>query len=80
MKNQHIATEIGSIIRKIRVAQNLSQEDLADRCELHRTYIGSLERAEKVASILTLERVAKALDVSLSEIFRQYEVNKNIKK
>ncbi len=53
--------------------KGLSQEELSFKCDLHRTYIGSIERAEKVASIITLEKVAKALDISLSEIFKKYE-------
>lgn len=76
MKKRNIAQEIGLIIRQVRIDKGLSQEELAFRCDLHRTYIGSIERAEKVASIITLEKVAKALDISLSEIFKKYESNK----
>ena len=73
MKKSNIATEIGTIIRQIRIEKGLSQEELSFKCDLHRTYIGSIERAEKVASIITLEKVAEALDISLSEILKKYE-------
>ena len=76
MKKRNIATEIGFIIRQVRIEKGLSQEDLSFKCDLHRTYIGSIERAEKVASIITLEKVAEALDISLSEIFKKYEQTK----
>lgn len=76
MKKRNIATEIGLIIRQLRLEKGLSQEELSFKCDLHRTYIGSIERAEKVASIITLEKVAKALDISLSEIFKKYEQTK----
>jgi ribosome-binding protein aMBF1 (putative translation factor) len=73
VKKKSISTEIGQIFRQIRIEKGLSQEELAFKCNLHRTYIGSIERAEKVASIITLEKVAKALDTPLSEIIKKYE-------
>ena len=73
MKKNNIAIEIGLLIRQIRIEKGLSQEDLAFDCELHRTYIGSLERGEKVPTILTLEKIAKALNISLSDLFKKYE-------
>lgn len=73
MKKSSIATEIGLLIRQIRTDKGLSQEDLAFNCELHRTYIGSLERGEKVPTILTLEKISNALEISLSELFKKYE-------
>ena len=58
----------GSRVRKIRVNQGLSQEQLADRAGLHRTYIGMVERAEKNLSLNSIEKIAKALGVSVSEL------------
>ena len=78
MKKKGIALHIGLIIRNIRTEKGLSQEDLSYKCDLHRTYIGSIERAEKIPTIVTLEKVADALGVSLSEIFKQYEKIKNL--
>lgn len=50
-------------VRRERRAQGLSQEALADLADVHRTYIGMLERGEKNATLGTLERIALALGV-----------------
>lgn len=52
-------------MRRIRGERGLSQEQLADLAGLHRTYIGSIERAERNVSIDNMARVARALKVSL---------------
>ena len=52
-------------LRKARRAKNLSQEDLAELAGLHRTYIGSVERAERNVSIDNMERLAVATGISL---------------
>jgi len=51
-------------LRKARLAKGLSQEDLAELANLHRTYVGSVERAERNVSIDNIERLAIALGVS----------------
>lgn len=55
-------------IRAQRRERGISQEALADLCELHRTYIGSVERAERNVSLSTLEVLANALGVSVPEL------------
>lgn len=50
-------------VRHRRLQRGWSQEDLAEAAGLHRTYIGSIERAERNVGIGTLERLAQALDV-----------------
>lgn len=55
-------------LRQFRKTQGYSQEELASRCELHRTYIGSVEREERNVSLSTLEVLAKALGVSVPEL------------
>jgi transcriptional regulator with XRE-family HTH domain len=50
-------------LRRLRQIQGLSQEALADRAALHRTYVGSIERAERNVSIDNIERLANALRV-----------------
>lgn len=52
---------VAANIRTRRQALGISQEILADRCNLHRTYIGAIERAERNITINTLARVAQAL-------------------
>lgn len=58
-------------LRQFRKAQGYSQEELASRCELHRTYIGSVEREERNVSLNTLEVLAAALGVSVPELLTQ---------
>lgn len=55
-------------IRRLRHAQRLSQEKLADICGLHRTYVGSVERGERNVTLSSLELLAKALDVSVVDL------------
>ena len=54
--------------RSHRMAENISQEDLADLCGLHRTYIGSVERRERNVTLSTLEMLANALKVSVPQL------------
>lgn len=58
-------------LRLYRKKQGFSQEELANRCELHRTYIGSVEREERNVSLSTLEVLAKTLGVSVPELLTQ---------
>jgi transcriptional regulator with XRE-family HTH domain len=52
---------------------DLSQEGLADLCELHRTYIGSIERGEKSVTIYTASKLAEALGVRLWQLLRDVD-------
>jgi len=73
MKNAFLARQFGMLIRELRQEAHLSQEEFADRCELHRTYIGSIERGEKIITIETAYKIAKALGMPLSRIFQRLE-------
>lgn len=61
-------------IRAFRKQHGLSQEALADLCELHRTYIGSVERAERNVSLSTLEVLARALKVGAPDLLTRRTV------
>ena len=60
-------------IELLRKKQNLSQEELAFRCELHRTYIGAIERGEKSPTLNTIEKIANGLNVEIIELFKKDE-------
>ena len=62
-------------IRAFRKQLGLSQEALADLCELHRTYIGSIEREERNVSLSTLETLARAFEISVPELLIPKEAN-----
>ena len=73
MNNRALAKRIGALIRQLRQEAGMSQEEFADRCGLHRTYIGSVERGEKAITIETAQKIVKVLGVSLSQFFQQLE-------
>ncbi len=58
-------------VRELRTERGWSQDDLADAAGLHRTYIGTIERAEQSIGLDNIEKIAKALKVSISELFRE---------
>ena len=58
-------------LRKARLAKKLSQEALAELAGIHRTYVGSVERAERNVSIDNMERLSSAVSVSLSELLKE---------
>jgi transcriptional regulator with XRE-family HTH domain len=58
-------------IRQHRSRLKLSQEGLADKCALHRTYIGSVERSERNVTLSTLEVLAEALGVGADSLIRE---------
>lgn len=66
-----IAKSVGQRIRNYRTHRGLSQEKLAELSGCHPTYIGQLERGEKNATIESIERIASALDISLSKLFEK---------
>jgi transcriptional regulator with XRE-family HTH domain len=58
-------------LRFLRVERGWSQEDLADRCHLHRTYIGAIERGERNVTLNTLYEIANALTKSPAELISE---------
>ena len=71
----NIAKIIGERVRNYRNKLDLSQEELAGKAELHNTYIGQLERGEKNATLESIEKVAKALELPLETLFEKIIVS-----
>lgn len=71
--NKIILIQFGQNVRKIRKEKGLSQEQLAFNSNLHRTYIGMIERAEKNITLLSIVKIAKALDINITELFYGYK-------
>lgn len=65
-----ILEKFGQKIRDERLKQNLSQEELAAKAGVHRTYIGMIERAEKNITLANIEKIANALGISISELMK----------
>jgi transcriptional regulator with XRE-family HTH domain len=64
-----IKKQFGDRVRELRNRLNLSQEALANKCKLHRTYIGNVERGEKNISLENIEKISTALEVKMSDLF-----------
>ena len=61
---------LGTRIREIRTARGYSQEDFAEACDLHRTHVSLLERGRINVTVNTVRRIARVLQITLSELFR----------
>ncbi len=69
ISDSDILKKFGNKVRDLRKQLNLSQEELADKAGVHRTYIGMIERAEKNITLLNIEKIANALEVSIKDFF-----------
>lgn len=67
----NITQIFGLRVRHYRKLKSLSQEELADLCDLHRTYIGSVERGERNITLLNAEKIAESLDEPLISFFME---------
>lgn len=70
---EHILIHYGQAVRKVRLEQGISQEELADRCGLHRTYISDVELGKRNISLENIERIAISLNRTLSDFFKEVE-------
>lgn len=68
-----LVQRFGDVVRQQREASGISQEDLADRAGLHRTYISLIERGLRTSSITTVQRLAEALGVSMTDLIARTE-------
>lgn len=66
-----IMLRFGQAVRKVRREQGISQEELAERCGLHRTYISDVELGKRNVSLENIERIAISLNISLVELFSE---------
>ena len=66
---REVLIKFGQKVREERARLGLSQEELAGRAGVHRTYIGMIERAEKNITLQNIEKIAKALDLKIADFF-----------
>ncbi|WP_339859597.1 helix-turn-helix transcriptional regulator [Thalassospira alkalitolerans] len=61
--------QFGKRVRELRKARGYSQEAFAHECDIHRTYMGDVERGERNIALDNIVKIANALDIELSELF-----------
>lgn len=71
MKEDSILKCFGKNVQRSRIAKSLTQEELAFKVNMHSTYIGMIERAERKISIVAAAKISKALDVSLDDLISE---------
>jgi len=67
---QAIQKTLGSRIRELRLKKGWSQEEFADRCGIHRSHMGEIERGETNLTLSTLLVISQKLDTSISALFK----------
>jgi transcriptional regulator with XRE-family HTH domain len=65
-----ILISFGKSLRKLRLKRRLSQEKLAELCDLHTNYIGRIERGKQNISLINIEKIARGLRVKPLDLFR----------
>jgi transcriptional regulator with XRE-family HTH domain len=70
---QEILKALGQRVRELRAKQGYSQEGFADRCEVHRTFMGTIERGESNLSFQNLVKIARGLGITLSQLLSSIE-------
>ena len=71
MKN--INLNLAYVLTKLRHRASISQEDLAEKAGVHRTYVSQIERAQKCPTLQILNKIANALNMPISEIIKEME-------
>jgi len=67
---EDVRIRFGKALRERRRRLGVSQEEFADLCGLDRTYVGGIERGERNVALVNIDKLARALKMSLSELFR----------
>lgn len=73
--SEPLCRRFGRVVRQVREQRLLSQEQLAELADLNRSYLGEIERGQVVPSLATLDKLAGALEIALSDLLHQCEKN-----
>ena len=76
--NTELLFVFGHTIRDIRLSKQISQEKFADMCGLHRTYVSDIELGKRNVSLENIEKMADALEIKISDLFRKVEENEGL--
>jgi len=71
MSSENILEIFGGNVQKYRKEKQISQEKLAELADVHRTYVGMIERAEKNITLRNMEKIAKALGVEIKDLLEK---------
>jgi len=71
MPRKDSSSIIATNLRRLRLQRKWSQEECAEKCGLHRTYIGAVERGERNITLATLDRIAAAFGVSAIDLLTE---------
>jgi transcriptional regulator with XRE-family HTH domain len=75
MHRSTVITCFAASVRKLRSGLGISQEELAERADLHRTYIADIERGARNPTLLTIKKLAKGLGVSAADLLSEAKCN-----
>lgn len=67
-EKSQILVKFGENVKKLRISKGISQEQLAHLADVHRTYIGMIERAEKNITLINIEKIANALETDIKNL------------
>jgi transcriptional regulator with XRE-family HTH domain len=73
MTSERLVKQLGIVLRSLRLARGLSQNELAAKCRLDRAYVGAVERGEKSITVETAAKLASGLGIRLSDLFARLE-------
>ena len=72
MQEDKFAIKVGLKIKQLRVEQNITQLQLADKCDMEKNNIGRIENGRRNIKLFTLARICKALDISMSDFLKDF--------
>lgn len=73
MAPRSVKSRFGSTVRRLREERGYSQEKLAERADLHRNYVGGIERGERNVALENIVKLARALSVSPRDLFADFQ-------
>lgn len=73
MEKEALARRFGTLVQRLRSAKGYSQERFAEVCRIDRSYMGMIERGEVNVTLAMIVKLAKALDLTLSDLFLKLE-------
>lgn len=70
--DKKLSIEFGKTIRKFRLSKGLSQEQLGFKADVHRTYVGMIERGEKNITLENIKKFCHGLDITMQQLFSEF--------